>query len=84
MPTHLALARRGPLLGSEDPACVCCTDSLGEFLLVSLGFFWILYSIVVAVIAVLAVYALVLLVIFLRLRIRELKAAQQPGADDSR
>ena len=41
----------------------------------------ILYSVVMAVIAGLAAYALVLVIIFLRLRIRELKSAQAAELD---
>jgi uncharacterized membrane protein len=52
---------------------------------VSFGILGILYFVVMAAIAVMAIYALVLVIIFLRLRIKELRAAQiadearQPG-----
>ena len=45
------------------------------------GILGILYFAVLAVVAVMAIYALVLVIVFLRLRIRELKAGQplEPG-----
>jgi uncharacterized membrane protein len=52
--------------------------SFGGFIVVSFGILGILYSAVLIAISALAVYALVLVVIFLRLRIRELKATQTP------
>jgi hypothetical protein len=48
---------------------------------VSFGILGILYSVVMVAIAPLAVYALVLVIIFLRLRIKELRAAPLPGPD---
>jgi hypothetical protein len=45
----------------------------------SFGLFGILYYALMAALLGLAVYALVLVTIFLRLRIRELKASQCPG-----
>lgn len=42
------------------------------------GFLAILYFLVMVALVGLAVYALVLLIIFLRLRIKELKGAQLP------
>jgi uncharacterized membrane protein len=55
-----------------------CRISFGGFIVVSFGILGILYSAVLIAISALAVYALVLVVIFLRLRIRELKATQTP------
>lgn len=49
--------------------------------MVSVGIFGILYTVVMVAIAVLAVYALMLVVIFLRLRIKELRRAALPGPD---
>lgn len=49
--------------------------------MVSIGILGILYSVVMVAIAVLAVYALVLGIIFLRLRIKELRSAALPGPD---
>jgi len=46
---------------------------------VSFGILGILYAVVTAAIALMAIYALVLVIIFLRLRIKELKAAQIAG-----
>jgi hypothetical protein len=46
---------------------------------VSFGILGILYSVVMVAIACLAVYALVLVVVFLRLRIKELRRAPLPG-----
>ena len=43
------------------------------------GIIGILYAVFVIVVAVLAVYALVLTIIFLRLRIAELKSAARTG-----
>lgn len=43
------------------------------------GFLAVLYFLVMAALVGLAVYTVVLLIIFLRLRIKELKAAQLPG-----
>jgi hypothetical protein len=48
---------------------------------VSFGILGILYSVVMVAIAVLAVYALVLVIIFLRLRIKELRRAPLLGPD---
>ena len=49
--------------------------------MLSFGIFGILYTVVMVAIAVLAVYALVLVVVFLRLRIKELRRATLPGPD---
>lgn len=49
--------------------------------MVSFGILGILYSVVMVAIAVLVVYALVLGIIFLRLRIKELRSAALPGPD---
>lgn len=46
---------------------------------VSFGILGILYAVLMAAIAVMAIYALALVIIFLRLRIKELKAAQIAG-----
>lgn len=45
------------------------------------GILGILYFVVIAAVAVMTIYALVLVIVFLRLRIRELKATQplEPG-----
>jgi hypothetical protein len=59
-----------------------CRISFGGFIVVSFGILGILYSAVLIAISALAVYALVLVVIFLRLRIRELKATQTPDLGD--
>jgi len=48
---------------------------------VSFGILGILYTVVMAAIAVLGVYALVLVIIFLRLRIKELRRAPLSGPD---
>jgi hypothetical protein len=48
---------------------------------VSFGILGILYSVVMVAIAALAVYALLLVIIFLRLRIKELRTAPLPGPD---
>ncbi|MEE2523302.1 hypothetical protein [Pseudarthrobacter sp. J47] len=45
----------------------------------SFGFLEILYILLMVALTGLAVYTVVLLIIFLRLRIKELKAAQLPG-----
>ncbi|ABM09626.1 MULTISPECIES: hypothetical protein [Micrococcaceae] len=42
------------------------------------SFVGILYSVVTVAVAALVIYALVLAIIFLRLRIRELKRGQEP------
>ncbi len=46
------------------------------------GILAILYFLVMAALVGLAVYAVVLLIIFLRLRIKELKAAQPPAPNN--
>ena len=57
---------------SGEPRC-------GGWNVFSFGLFGILYYALMAALLGLAVYALVLVTIFLRLRIRELKASQRPG-----
>jgi hypothetical protein len=50
--------------------------------MVSFGILGILYSVVMVAIAAMAIYALVLVIIFLRLRIKQLKAAPLAEPDN--